>query len=389
MGQEKTAVVIGAGPYGLSSAAHIKSKGIQTLVFGKPMEFWQKMPSEMYLKSSWSALNISDHAGKYSLDRYAKFSGITQQEPVPLQIFLKYGQWFQQNVVPEIDKTYVQFLTQDGKGFHLDLADGRSMKASTVIVATGISSFAFIPEFASHLPLTLASHSQTHKDFSQFKQKKIVVVGSGQSALETAALLHEANASVEIISRGPVIWIDRRLYRYTGPAKHIFYPPSDVGPPGVNWLVAFPLLFRRFSDKARRSLNERAVRPAGAPWLRTRVEGRITCTENTSIIDAAEQGNGVHLKLSDGTSRDINHIILGTGYRANISTLKYIDPSLLLKIRENNGSPLLNEWFESSVQQLYFAGALAGYAFGPLCRFVVGAKVAARQVARHLGRDFE
>jgi thioredoxin reductase len=384
VGQERTAVVIGAGPYGLSAAAHIKSKNIQTLVFGKPMEFWRSMPPEMYLKSSWSALNISDPAGKYSLNRYAKSFGIAQQEPVPLQIFLQYGYWFQQQVVPDVDQTYVQFLTQDGKGFHLDLADGRSIKASVVIVAAGISSFANIPDFASHLPLALASHNQTHKDFLHFKQKKVVVVGSGQSALEAAALLYEADASVEIIARGPLIWIDRRLYRYSGPAKHIFYPPSDVGPPGVNWLVAFPLLFRRFSDDARRSLDARAVRPAGAPWLRSRVEGKVILTESTSIISATEQGEGVHLKLSDGTTRDVDHIILGTGYQANIRTLKFIDRSLLLKVREHNGSPVLNEWFESSVPQLHFAGALAGFAFGPLCRFVVGSKVTARQIARHL-----
>jgi FAD-dependent urate hydroxylase len=389
VGQEKTAVVIGAGPYGLSSAAHIKSKGIQTLVFGKPMEFWQNMPSAMYLKSSWSALNISDRAGKYSLNRYAKSSGITKQEPVPLQTFLKYGHWFQQHVVPEVDQSYVQLLAQDGNAFHLDLADGRSIKASAVIVATGISSFAYIPEFASHLALTRVSHNQAHKDFSHFGQKKVIVVGSGQSALESAALLYEANAAVEIISRGPINWIDRRLYRYTGPAKRIFYPPSDVGPPGVNWLVAFPLLFRRFSEEARRSLDERAVRPAGAPWLRSRVEGRVTCTENTSIIAAAEQGPAVHLTLSDGTCRDVDHVVMGTGYRANMHSLKFIDPSLLIKIREHNGSPQLNGWFESSVPQFYFAGALAGYAFGPLCRFVVGAKVASHQIARHLERELQ
>jgi lysine/ornithine N-monooxygenase len=384
--QEKTTVVIGAGPYGLSSAAHIKSKGIQTCVFGKPMEFWQNMPSEMFLKSSWSALNISDHAGKYSLHRFAKYSGIAKQEPVPLHIFLKYGHWFQQQVVPDVDQTYVQFLTRDRNEFHLDLADGRSIKARAVIVATGISSFANIPDFASHLPPTLASHNQVHKDFSQFRQKKVIVVGSGQSALETAALLHEADATAEIISRGPVTWIDRRLYRYTGPAKRIFYPPSDVGPPGVNWLVAFPLLFRRFPDEARHSLDERAVRPAGATWLRYKVEGKVTCTENTSIVAATEHGERLHLKLSDGTTRDVDHIVLGTGYRANINALKFIDPSLLLKIQERNSSPVLNEWFESSIPQLHFVGALAGYTFGPLCRFVVGSKVAARQVARHVER---
>jgi thioredoxin reductase len=386
VGLEKTAVVIGAGPYGLASAAHLKSKGIQTHVFGKPMEFWQNMPSVMYLKSSWSALNISDYAGKYSLNRFARSSGITKQEPVPLQIFLKYGHWFQQQVVPDVDQTYVQFLRKDNNQFHIDLSDGRSFKTSAVIVATGISSFAYIPDFASHLPSTLATHSQEHKDFSHFKHKKVIVVGSGQSALETAALLHGADAWVEVISRGPVTWIDRRLYRYTGPAKRIFYPPSDVGPPGVNWLVAFPLLFRRFPDETRRSLDERAVRPAGAPWLREKVEGKVTCTENTSIVSAMEHGEGLHLKLSDGTARDVDHIILGTGYRAHINTLKFIDPSLLLKIQEHNGSPVLNEWFESSVPQLHFVGALAGYAFGPLCRFVVGSKVAACQVARHLER---
>lgn len=383
MKYEDTTVVIGAGPYGLSVAAHLRARGIPTLILGKPMEFWEKMPPKMYLKSSWSALSISDPAGKYGLNRFSKIFGITRQNPVLLQTFLKYGHWFQQQVVPEVDQTYVQRLAQDGKRFHLDLADGRSIKASKVIVAAGISSFANIPDFAAHLPPALASHSQAHTDFSQFNGKTVVVVGSGQSALEAAALLYEAEAAAELIARGPVIWIDRRLYRYTGPVKRIFYPPSDVGPPGINWLVSFPLLFRRFSDEARRSLDARAVRPAGASWLRSRVEGKVNITEGASIVSATEQGAKVHLKLSDGTTRNVDHIVLGTGYHANIHALKFIDPSLLLKVQEHNGSPLLNEWFESSVPHLHFVGAPAGYIFGPLCRFVVGSKVSARQIARH------
>lgn len=383
MKQDQAAVVIGAGPYGLSVTAHLKAKCIQTHIFGKPMEFWRKMPPAMYLKSSWSALGISDPAGKYSLSRFSKFAGLPRQEPVPLQTFLKYGQWFQQQVIPEVDQTYVKLLARDGKGFHLDLEDGRSIKASKVVVAAGIASFANIPDFASGLPETLVSHSQAYSDFSQFKEKKVVVVGSGQSALESAALLYEAGASVELIARGPIIWIDRRLYRYTGPAKRIFYPPSDVGPPGINWLVSFPLLFRRFSEETRHNLDERAVRPAGSPWLRPRVEGKVSLTPDTSITSATEQGQGLYLKLSDGTTRDIDHIVLGTGYRPNIQTLSFMDPSLLSKIQEHHGSPLLNEWFESSIPCLYFVGAPAGYVFGPLCRFVVGSKVSARQVAQH------
>lgn len=374
-------VVIGAGPYGLSVTAHLKAQGVPTRIFGKPMEFWQKMPPRMNLKSSWSALNISDPAGAYSLNRYSKIAGITKQEPVPLQTFLKYSDWFQRQAVPDIDQVYIQALSQDGKEFHLDMADGRSIKANRVVVATGVSSFAYIPEFARHLPSSLASHSQEYSDFSQFSGKKVVVVGSGQSALESAALLHEAGASsVELIARGPVNWIDRRLYDI-GPAKRIFYPPSDVGPPGVNWLVSFPLLFRHFPDKTRVRLDARAVRPSGAKWLRPRVEGHISITPHMSINDAMEQGQGVRLKLSDGTTREVDHVILGTGYLANIDALTFIDSALREQVQVRNGYPLLNEWFESSVSHLHFVGAPAWYTFGPLCRFVVGSKVAARQIA--------
>jgi len=381
--KDNVTVVIGAGPYGLSVAAHLKAQGVSTLILGKPMEFWDNMPPKMYLKSSWSALSLSDPDRKYTLNRYSKNAGIPHQEPVPLRTFLDYGHWFQQQAVPDVDETFVKFLTQDGEGFHLELADGRSVKAKKVVVATGITPYANIPENLAHLPFTLLSHSQDHQSFSDFKDRSVIVVGSGQSALESAALLHEAGATVELIARGPVIWINRKLYYRTGPAKRIFYPPSDVGPPGINWLVANPLLFRRFSEKARNSLDARAVRPAGATWLRSRVEGRVPLTPNTLIRSATEQGRRVHLELSDGTTREVDHIVLGTGYRANIHMLTFVDPALLQKVQEHDGSPLLNEWFESSIPNLHFVGAPAGYVFGPLCRFVVGAKIPARQIAKH------
>jgi cation diffusion facilitator CzcD-associated flavoprotein CzcO len=384
--KQDTTAIIGAGPYGLSVAAHLKARGVPALIFGKPMEFWQNMPPKMHLKSSWSALSISDPGGKYSLNRYSKSAGIPHQDPVPLQTFLGYSRWFQQKVVPDVDQRYVRLLARDGKGFQLELVDGRSVKADRVVVASGISPFAHIPDFASHLPPTLASHTQQHTDFSDFRGKNVAVVGSGQSAFEAAALLHEAGAEVELISRGPIIWINRRLYYKTGPAKRIFYPPSDVGPAGVSWIVSFPLLFRRIPDKARLAIDARSVRPAVAPWMRPRVEGQFSITPNTSIVSATEERQEVCLKLSDGTNRRVDHVILGTGYKPDIQALTYIDESLRQQVREQNGYPLLNKWFESSIPHLYFVGSLAGYTFGPLCRFVTGAGAPAHQIARHAAR---
>jgi len=375
--------IIGAGPYGLSVAAHLKAHKIAPLITGKPMEFWRKMPPHMFLKSSWSSISLADPAHACTLDRFSSLRHQHKQEPVPLQLFLEYAQWFQQELVPEVEQTYVTLLARDGEGFHLELADGRSLKAERVVVASGIAPFAHIPAFAAHLPQNLVSHTQQHTDFSAFRGKRVAVVGSGQSAFEAAALLAESSAEVELIARGPIIWINRRLYRYTGIARRLFYPPSDIGPAGISWLVAFPLLLRRLPEKTRVSIDTRSVRPAVAPWMQPRVEGKFAITPHTSIVEAAEQGERLCLKLSDGTTRQVDHVVLGTGYQPAVQKLSYIDASLRQQVAQQHGYPLLNKWFESSVPHLYFAGSLAGYAFGPICRFVAGAGVAARQITRH------
>lgn len=381
---DKTTVVIGAGPYGLSVAAHLKARGIPTLVFGKPMGFWQEMPDKMYLKSVVSASCLSDLAGKYSIYDYFREHNIPkeEQEPVPLPTFLKYGAWFQQNMVPDVDPTFVHHLAQEGQDFRIDLEDKRSVHAQRVIVATGVARFTHIPEYARHLPSQLAGHTQDHKTFDAFRGRKVVIVGCGQSGLETAALLHEAGAEVEIIVREEVAWIDRRMYTHGGPFKHLFYPPSDVGPPGYNWLIAFPQIYKMLPEAARHSIDLRAIRPAGATWLRTRVANTIHTTERTEITEASEQGDKVHLKLSDGTTREIDYLMLGTGYRAHLDKLPFIESHLRKQIQTRNGYPVLNHAFESSVPRLHIVGALASHTFGPICRFVSGSKAPALRIAQ-------
>jgi thioredoxin reductase len=385
--QENT-VIIGAGPYGLAATTYLKARKIPTQTFGKPMEFWKKMPPGMFMKSTWGSLNIADPKHTYTLDKYSKRYHTHKEDPVSLKTFLAYSQWYmeQANIAQDIDQTFVTGLHRDGQGFQVDLEDGRSVKASRVLVATGVALFPCIPAFARDLPTTRVTHSQDYSDFSDFKGKKVVVVGRGQSAFESAVLLFEAGAEVEVISRGPVIWINRRLYRYTGFAKRLFYPPSDIGPAGLSWIVAFPQLYRRFSENARTALDTRSVRPAAAPWIRPSVEGRFQVTPNTQIVEATEQNDVLNLKLSNDESRQVDHIVLGTGYEPNIEKLHYIDPALRQQIQQVCGYPALNKWFESSVPHLYFSGALAAYNFGPICRFVTGSFGPAHQLARHAAR---
>src|SRR5207245_9565495 len=213
--QTHPTVVIGAGPYGLSVAAHLNAARLPTLVFGKPMEFWQGMPHGMKLRSAWSASSLSAPGGAYNLDSYRTAIGAPQQLPIPLPFFIDYGLWFQRNAVPDLDPTYVESVTVDGGGFRVGLVDGRTVSAGRVVVAAGIDRYAHVPGFASRLPESVASHTRAHHDFGLFRGATVGVAGGGQSAIESAALLPEVGAQVELIARRPIPWL--KLHDYPGP----------------------------------------------------------------------------------------------------------------------------------------------------------------------------
>ncbi len=378
--------VIGAGPYGLTVAAHLKARNVPTVVFGKAMEFWQGMPNAMFLKSVWSAATLRDGFGGHTLSDFAEATGTTKQDPIPLPYFLAYGKWYQEQLVPDIDPTFVKHLVRDGGRFRLEMADGRTVMASRVVLAVGIGPFSYLPQVFEGVPDEFVSHTSRFADLSRFKGKTVAVVGHGQSALEWAAMLHEVGAEVEVLARADVIWIDRKLYRYTGPAKHIFYPSSDVGPPGLNWLISYPQVFRLLPNETRFTVDQRAIRPAGATWLRTRVDGVISITENVEVNRATPSGDRLRLELSDGTDRLVDHVFCGTGYRPDVTQIDFVDDALQAQIQANDGLPVLSRSFESSVPGLHFVGALANFNFGPICRFVAGAKVSAPAIASHAAR---
>ena len=383
MNREPT-VVIGAGPYGLSIAAHLAGAGVPTRVFGKPMAFWRGMPSDMHLRSAWSASSLSAPQHAYNLDRFLAATGRRAQLPIRLPFFVDYGLWFQRQAVAEVDPAIAQSVASDGHHFRVGLDDGRTIRAARVIMAVGIDRFANLPEFAADLPQSLASHTSAVHDFHRFMGQRVAVVGGGQSAIEWAALLHEAGAQVELIVRHDVRWL--KLHDYRGPGRRILYAPSDVGPPGLNWLLHFPLAFRLLPQSAQQAVARRAVRPAGARWLINRVVGRVRITTNTHVLSARAVPGGAHLELSDGTRRLVDHLILATGYRPALKKLTVIAPSLRQTIRQRDGFPILNRWLESSVAGLHFAGGLADRSYGPICRFVSGADVAARRITAYASR---
>jgi cation diffusion facilitator CzcD-associated flavoprotein CzcO len=378
--------IVGAGPYGLSAAAHLKALGMDVRIFGRPMDFWaSKMPSGMLLRSPRVASNISDPARAFSLDAFESSAGVPPRAPLPLETFVDYGRWFQRELIPDLDRRGVAHVRRNAIGFRVALEDGEEFRCSRLIVAAGIGPFQRIPPVFASLPPSQVSHCYQGRDLHNFSGARVAVIGSGQSALESAALLHETGASVELIARNPALrWIGGHSWlHHLGPISSMLYSPHDVGPAGISRLVAAPRLVKHIPLRIRDKIRTRAVRPAGARWLPPRLK-EVKVTTGRFVTEAASAGPTVEIKLDDGTYRSADHVLLGTGYSVDVSRYPFLPEELITDLDRMDGYPSLGAGFSSSIPGLHFIGAPAARTFGPLLYFVAGTEFASRELASHL-----
>jgi cation diffusion facilitator CzcD-associated flavoprotein CzcO len=384
-GRPLDAVVIGAGPYALAAAAHLRESGADIRVLGRPMSFWREhMPRGMRIRSRWNASHIAHPRNDLSLDAYESALGRPIERPMPLADFIAYAGWFQQHVAPDVDARDVARVHARSDGFRVVLADGESIDCRRVVVAAGISAFAWRPPEFADLPRELASHSSDHSDLGVFAAKRVVVIGGGQSAIESAALLHEAGADVEVIMRRPVLrWVGRATRE--GLLGRVFFHRTDVGPALVSHLVARPALLRLLPEGVQQEVTRRSLAPGASLWLRPRVSD-VRMTNGRHVAAASRTNAHLSLRLDDGSTREIDHALLATGFRIDVRRYAFLDPVVLGAIRCLDGYPVLGPGLESSVPGLHFLGAPAARTFGPLLRFVSGSGFATRSLVRGVTR---
>ena len=381
--------VIGAGPYGLSAGVHLKANGIAACVFGEPMEFWaHKMPEGMLLRSPRVASSLSDPDRAFTLEAYEAASNREPCAPVPLDTFVEYGRWFRHQLGSDLDHRTVLRVDRDQPGFRLTLQDGEEIRSTYVVIAAGVGPFKKKPAVFQNLSPQQAIHSYEGREVRSFAGKRVIVIGAGQSALESAALLHEATAHVEVIARQAEFrWIGQHSWlHHMGPISSILYSSHDVGPLGISRLVAYPKLVSHIPLGTRDKIRTRAVRAAGSRWLPARL-ANVKLTLGRSVLEAKPAGDEVALRLDDGSERRVDHVLLGTGYQVDISRYDFLPPELTREITQFDGYPKLSSGFRASVPGLHFSGATAARSFGPLLYFVAGTKFASRELVSHLSRS--
>lgn len=383
------AVVLGAGPYGLSAASHLKAAGVDVRIFGKPMDFWaDKMPAGMLLRSPRVASNISDPARNTTLDAYESSAAVPARAPVPLETFVEYGRWFQRQLLPGLDQREVLTVNRNERGFRVTLEDGELFHSKKVVVAAGIGPFLRIPPQFASLPSLQLSHCYQGCNPKGFLGKRVAVIGAGQSALEYGALLHEGGAKVEVIARIIGLrWIGQHPWLHRlGPISSMLYSSHDVGPAGISRMVAFPSLMTQVPLNLRDKIRTRAVRPAGSQWLRARLRN-VSITTGRLVAAANSVGSEVELKLDDGSRRVVDHVLLGTGYSVDVTRYRFLSPEVVKHLDLQDGYPILKSGFSSSVPGLHFIGATAARTFGPLLYFVAGTEFTSKELASYFHRE--
>jgi cation diffusion facilitator CzcD-associated flavoprotein CzcO len=370
-------LVIGAGPYALSTAAFARHHGVDTVVVGRPMGFWREhMPAGMFLRSGpdWHL----DAAAVHTLEAYLEERAIdpADVDPLPIGLFLDYAEWFRQAKGIEVREDLAADLAVDDGRFVAVLDSGDRVAADAVVAAPGISHFTNRPGWAASVPSGQAAHTCDLVRFEDLSGARVLIVGGRQSAYEWAALLVEHGAGrIDLVHRHDVPRFERVSWKFVDP-----YVEATVRVRG--WWRSLPkaeqdAITTRFWEVGRLTLEY---------WLTPRLATQaVHRWPGTEVVQAEPTGadGELRVRLSNGQDLWVDQVIFASGYRADLARVPYL-AGVLDRVKVIDGFPVLDEAFGASLSRLYLPGFAATRDFGPFFGFVKGSPTAATLIVSDL-----
>ena len=367
---ETELLVIGAGPYAYSAAAHAQSRGIRTRILGRPMSFWrEQMPADMFLRSGrdWTL----DADGVHTFEAFFEDRGYApgEHDPIPVSVFLDHTEWFREHKGLDVEEVMVEHLAWRDDRFEAALSDGSTISAEKVLAAPGIARYAQLPGWYDEVPVERRTHTSERVTFDDLSGARVAVIGGRQSAYEWAALLCDHGAAkVDVIHRHDTPTFAKVSWAFVDP--YVDRTEAERGwwrhlPVGRQQEVAL-----EFWRVGRLTLEH---------WLTPRLDPAVVTSRprtQVTAVDATVDG-AVRLALSDGALLDVDHVIAASGYRADLSAVPYL-AGVLDQVSVTDGFPDLSPGFETTLPGLFVTGFSATRDFGPFYGFTKGCPSAAR-----------
>ena len=385
--------IIGSGPYGLSLAAHLRHQGAPFGLFGQPMQSWSAyMPKGMLLKSEPFASNLWDPLRANTLEAFCYKKRLPYRPtgwPVPIDTFLAYAAWFQERTGVSPNGSTVTKIDIGEQGmFSLTTSDGRQWTARHVVLATGHMPFMYIPEPLRELPDTLLVHTAQLHDLTKFRgqgrhccRRRSGSPGDGRAAGRSrrpGSPPRTQRDHLESAEQGKALRC-ASAFAPLNPALR-----RDGAACSSRRCRGFSVTSR--SRGAITSSPQNGV-PRARPGSLTVWSTRPSCSRDERIESAEAVDGRVRLVVAGpqgAETIDTDTVIAGTGFKADIDKLAFLSEKLRAGIVREDRAPKLTASFETSIPNLFVVGILSAPTFGPVMRFMFGAKHPAAIVSRRI-----
>ena len=315
--------VIGAGAAGLCAAKYLLARGVAVVVFelGSCIGGLWAYNNDSGLGPAYLSLHLnSEHAVTAYKDFPFPPGSPLYPDHFQVRAYLEsYAAKF--GITPLIRfRSKVVDVARQGQRWQVALADGTSDEFDAVVVASGHQGQPSHPAWRDDFTGEYL-HSHTYRVPEPFRDKRVLVVGMGNSAVDIASDICVVTKSTTLSARSPVLVMPRMLFGV---------PTSRVlGKIEKRWM---PWALRR----TMRELLVRIVHGRMEQWGFVTPKSRTHPTSATSLMShfiwqrvTAKPGiasvSGQEVTFTDGSSASYDTVIAGTGYAVN---LPFLAPAL-------------------------------------------------------------
>ena len=370
---EQQTLIVGAGPYGVAIALELERRGVPFRIFGEPFALWLHHTFDrMLLRSAPQASDIPSHDRRYNFVEYLERQGHVSapEDRLNVEVFRGFLREVVGRLPFDIERQRIERLERldDGSGYLAHDSSGQAIPCRSVIVATGCGDHRHLPPSLADLPSDRVLHSWQAQEIEDLEDRRVLVVGGGQSAAEAVGTL---------VVKNRVTWAMRH-------EPFFFREPLRLPTPLFNGVLRLSPVLDHLPPVIYRSFARACFRTTITPDLR-----QFYDREDTDILfaDAEElhleaAGDGLKAGI-DGTVYDA--VVSATGYKYRVAGVPFLSTELRRALGGDQAVPHLDRAFQTPVQGLFFAGGIAEGTFGPAQRFLFGSRHAARRIGEALG----